>query len=137
MGVGYSKRNYDHKVAGTPRNTREDGTAYVTYAYGAFKLGYQLGGHDESGNGGTSYKNEYIGVSYQVTDDLSVSYNNTESTKLQNGTNMRSEQDWDSISLSYSMGGMTFNVADSDCSNCSYTTGRADDETVVSMSIAF
>tara|TARA_B100001079_G_scaffold182967_1_gene157444 strand:- start:34 stop:291 length:258 start_codon:yes stop_codon:yes gene_type:complete len=84
--------------------------------------------------------NRYIGISYAVSDDLSVSYNTTESRK-----NTAAEayaagsttQDWDSLSASYSMGGMTFNIADSDCSNCSYTNGRTIDETTVSLTVAF
>ena len=81
-----------------------------------------------------SYKNTYMGISYAVSDDLSVSYNSTESRRLSAGW---LEQDWDSISASYSMGGMTINVADSDCGNCSYNSGRKIDETTVSMTIAF
>ena len=47
------------------------------------------------------------------------------------------DQDFDSISVSYSMGGMTINLADADVSNAEYTSGRAVDETSVSLSIAF
>jgi len=135
VGFGYSKRNYDHKVAGTPRNEKHDGTAYATYAYGPLTIGYQVGAVGDSGNGGAAYKNTYMGISYVVSDDLSVSYNNTESRKINAGYTF--DQEWDSISASYSMGGMTFNVADSDCSNCSYSSGRSESETVVSLSIAF
>ena len=135
IGAGYSKRNYDLKVAGTPTNTREDGTAYATYAYGPITVGYQVGAHDTAGNGGAAYKNTYMGISYQISDDLSVSYNNTESRKLNSGYSY--DQDWDSISASYSMGGMTINIADSDCSNCSYGTTQNQDETTVSLTIAF
>ena len=47
------------------------------------------------------------------------------------------EQDFDSFSVSYSMGGMTINLADSDVSNSSYTSGRSVDATSVSLAIAF
>ena len=50
-----------------------------------------------------------------------------------NGT----KQDLDSISLSYSMGGMTINVVDADCSNCSYTANKSQDERAVTLAIAF
>jgi len=137
VGFGYAKRNYDYKVAGTPKQTREDGTVYATYAYGPLTVGYQVGGVGDSGNGGAAYKNNYIGISYAVSDDLSVSYNNTESRKLNAGYTGNTEQEWDSISVSYSMGGMTFNVADSDCTNCSYTAAKSESETVISLGIAF
>ena len=58
-----------------------------------------------------------------------------ESRKRQNGTDI--EQDFDSISVSYTVGGMTIGIADADVSNSSYTSGRAQDETSVSLSIAF
>jgi len=137
MGVGYSVRNYDNKVGGTPNNERHDGTAYATYAYGPVTVGYQVGAHDTAGLGGAGYKNTYMGISYAVSDDLSISYNNTESRKVNQNAWADNAQEWDSISASYSMGGMTINIADSDCSNCSYTAGQSIDETVVSLTIAF
>ena len=47
------------------------------------------------------------------------------------------EQDFDSFSISYSMGGMTININDSDCGNCKYTASKKTDARTVSMSIAF
>ena len=76
-----------------------------------------------------------IGISYKISDDLSVSYNELESRKSQRGTDI--DQEFDSISVSYSMGGMTIGIADADVSNASYTSGRSMDETSVSLSIAF
>ena len=81
------------------------------------------------------YDNRMIGISYKISDDLSVSYNELESRKSSRGTDV--DQDFDSISVSYSMGGMTINLADSDVSNSAYTSGRAVDATSVSLAIAF
>ena len=64
-----------------------------------------------------------IGISYKISDDLSVSYNELESRKSSNSTDV--DQDFDSISVSYSMGGMTINLADSDVSNSAYTRERS------------
>ena len=72
---------------------------------------------------------------YKISDDLSVSYNEMESRKSNNSTDV--DQDFDSISLSYSMGGMTLNIADSDVSNSAYNVGRGVDATSVSLAIAF
>ena len=88
-------------------------------------------------SGDQSYRNDYYGISYAISDDLSLSYNRTESAKHANNQAVRSDQDWDSVSASYSMGGMTINVADSDCGNCSYTSGRSQSETTVSLTVAF
>ena len=76
-----------------------------------------------------------IGISYKISDDLSVSYNELESRYSQRSTDV--DQEFDSISVSYSMGGMTIGIADADVSNSGYTTGRSVEETSVSLSIAF
>jgi len=135
MGAGYAELNYD--VPGI-QDKRTEGTIYATYAYGPLTVGYQVGGVGLQGNGAASYKNTYAGISYAVSDDLSVSYNTTTSRKMTgNGGVNETEQDFDSFSVSYSMGGITFNVADADCSNCSYNAARNIDQTALSMSIAF
>ena len=134
VGAGYSKRNYVYQTSGA--TTREDGTAYATYAYGPVTIGYQVGAQGDSGNGRQAYKNTYMGISYAISDDLSVAYNNTESAKLGSG-GAGITQEWDNISLAYTMGGMTIGVSDSDCGNCSYTSGVSQDETILNLTIAF
>ena len=136
VGVGYAKLNYD--LSSESEQTQHEGTAYATYAIGAFTAGYQVGAVAEQGNGGQSFKNTYMGVSYAVSDDLSISYNNTVARRS-GGAHSAStiEQDFDSISLSYTMGAITLNVADADCGNCSWSSGRKQTERAISMSIAF
>jgi len=135
IGVGYARKNYSWAQTGL--SDYHAATAYLTYAYGPVTLGYQQGVREDGPLGNQGYKNEYFGISYAVSDDLSVSYNRTEANKLSNQLTTRIEQDWDSISASYSMGGMTINVADSDCGNCSFTTARSQSETTVVLSVAF
>ena len=132
VGAGYYRANYNLVGSG---DTKEEGTVYATYAAGPVTVGYQVGAVAGQGANPASYKNQYLGISYAVSDDLSVSYNRTESTKLNAGWQPTST--YDSISLSYSMGGMTINVADADCGNCSYTNAKSQDERSISMSIAF
>ena len=137
VGVGYATLNYTLPTAQT--QTNDQGTAYVKYAYGPLTLGAQIGKVSQQGLGTPTYKNVYYGVSYAVSDDLSISYNIIESTigGHEQAYVAGQEQDFDSISLSYSMGGMTLGIADADCSNCSYTSGRSQDETTISLSVAF
>ena len=68
-----------------------------------------------------------------VNENFSISYgeHNTEKS----GTSV--DQEAESVQASYSMGGMTINLADSDVSNASYTSGRGIDATSVSLAIAF
>ncbi len=135
VGVGYYEQETDSvSTSGTYHS--DEGTAYIKYSTGPVSVGYQKGVVvNSAGSEETQYTNEYIGISYKISDDLSVSYNEIESRKSNNSTDI--DQDFVSISLSYSMGGMTLNIADSDVSNASYNSGRAIDATSVSLAIAF
>ena len=139
VGFGYANleeiRDYTTTVA-PGDDDQQEGTAYVKYAYGPFAVGYQKGAVSV-GTSNTSYVNEMIGVSYSVSDNLSVSYNTMEATRTATD-GLRTEQDFDSFSVGYTMGGMTLSVADADCSKCSYThAGRDQDATSISLSVAF
>ena len=137
VGAGYATLGVvDASTTTVKQGTsdQDEGTAYVTYAYGPVKVGYQIGAVSTGGN--VTYKNQYYGVSYAVSDNISVSYNWIDASKTA-ADGLQTEQDFDSLSASYSMGGMTINLADSDCSNCSYTSARSRDATTVSLAIAF
>jgi len=136
IGVGYA--NLDKYDASTGEIGQEEGTYYVKYATGPVSIGYQRGVvNSSSGTADTMYDNRYMGISYKISDDLSVSYNEMESNKDVSKTGTNIDQDFDSISISYSVGGMVFGIADADVSNSSYTSGRTQEATTVSMSIAF
>jgi outer membrane protein OmpU len=137
VGFGY----YDQDTDGTNAKGdpfQDEGTAYIKYSTGPISVGFQKGAVSLSSAGGasTEYVNDMIGISYKLTDDLSISYNELESEEA-NGTSANVVQDFESISISYSIGGMTIGLADADVSNASYTSGRTMDETSVSLSIAF
>ena len=135
VGVGYYEQETD-SVSGAGTYHADEGTAYIKYSTGPVSVGYQKGVVvNSAGSEETQYVNDYIGISYKISDDLSISYNEIESRKSNNSTDI--DQDFDSISLSYSMGGMTLNIADSDVSNSAYNSGRAVDATSVSLAIAF
>jgi hypothetical protein len=135
VGVGVYEQETDSQVD-TGTYHADEGTAYIKYSTGPVSVGYQKGVVvNSAGAEETQYTNEYVGISYKISDDLSVSYNTIESRKRTNGTDV--DQDFDSISLSYSMGGMTLNIADSDVSNSAYNSGRGVDATSVSLAIAF
>jgi len=135
VGVGYYTQDTDSTVT-TGNYGQDEGTAYIKYSTGPVSVGYQRG--VVAVNGATTnvdYDNRMIGISYKVNDSLSVSYNELESRESKDATDI--DQEFDSISVSYSVGGMTIGIADADVSNASYTSGRSMDETSVSLSIAF
>ena len=134
IGLGGSKQNNTDTTTANDRDVVE-GTAYATYAIGGLKVGAQRGVRDEGGLSSTTYDNEYLGISYAISDNLSISYNEIEGVKNADGVNV--EQDFESISLSYTSGGMTIGVLDADADNASYSSGRTQSARSIQMTVAF
>ena len=135
IGIGYYTQDTEATVT-TGNYGQDEGTAYIKYSTGPVSVGYQRGVvSTQAATSEQMYDNRMIGISYKVSDDLSVSYNELESRSSSRGTDV--DQEFDSISVSYSVGGMTIGIADADVSNAGYNSGRAADETSVSLSIAF
>ena len=133
VGVGYAKLNSTDLTAGDKH--QEEGTAYVKYASGPISVGYQRGAVNVEAAAKAVYINEYIGVSYKVSDNLSLSYNEAESRKSTDTSDQT--QEWDSISLSYTAGGMTLGIVQQEVDNATYTSGRTSEETAIQMTVAF
>lgn len=116
-------------------------TLAATYAVGGFTVGYQWSQENKKVHNGISeYNNDMWGVSFNVNDDLTVSYANAESTQatsLAAGSDVTLEVD--SIQLAYTMGGASFRIAESTVDNAKYATGAANsmDGTTISLALAF
>ena len=134
VGVGYTMLNT--KALTTGERDQEEGTAYVKYSSGPVSVGYQKGAVSVGGIAENIYVNEYIGLSYKISDAISVSYNEIESRKTAD-TAADVVQEWDSISLSYTAGGMTLGIVDQEVDNATYTSGRTSEETAFQMTVAF
>jgi len=112
-------------------------TAGIEYAVGSFTLGYQ---YSEEDNGRATskigYDNTGYGVVFAINDDLSISYNNYEST--QTGTTERTLEAA-SYQIAYSSGGLSIRVAEQSIDNKSYATTAASqrDATTLSVALAF
>ena len=136
LGAGYAELNNSSKeTAAISDKDQTEGTVYAKYSVGAFSLGAQRSIVNQAGANTVTFDTEYLGISYAISDNLSVSYNEIESTKEQSTGEV--EQDLDSISISYTMGGMTIGILDADGDNASYSTGKQQSARSVSMSIAF
>ena len=134
VGVGYAMLN--KKALTTGERDQEEGTAYVKYTSGPISLGYQKGAVAVAGTAENVYINEYLGISYKISDALSVSYNEAESRKTSDA-NGEVVQEWDSVSLSYTAGGMTLGIVQQEVDNSTYTSGRTSEETAFQMTVAF
>jgi len=103
-----------------------------TYAVGSFTVGYQHSDLDY-GTASNSYENDAYGISFAVNDDLSISYGHHESDKGGGGQTQES----DSIQLSYTMGGATIAISESETDNRTYTAGSNQEATLLSVTLAF
>ena len=103
------------------------------YAVGGFTFGAQTSDEDTGATATASYDNIAYGITFQINDDLSVSYGHTESD------NGATTAEADSIQASYTMGGATISIAEVEVNNATYSTASAADKdaTIISLGLAF
>jgi len=138
MDYGVKYTGIDNLTIGAA--TGEDNTAaasvdttnmYVTYTMDSFSVGYQASESDsETANADKDF--EAIGISYAVSEDMSVSLNSStidyENTSL-------SDQEATGISVSYTMGSMTFKANHNTIDNVAGTA--TSDKSGYAMSLGF
>jgi hypothetical protein len=131
----------DEDAASTTTGNRTQYAYGATYAINRVTLGYQVtrDNQQSSADSATSYyENDMWGVSFNINDDLSISYGNHESTRqLTNSTSVTAEAE--SLQIAYSMGGASIRLAESSVDNGSYTSTTTNDRdgTTLSLSLAF
>ena len=129
LTVGYAQD--DNGLSGT--SEIEYDTAYVKYAFGSFTVGFQEGEQDQKG--ATTSDDEYsaFGISYQVNDDLSVSYNTSE-RDFGDGDN---DQESEAMQLSYTTGGVTIAAALAEVKNVGGSANAQDDIEGFEIDVSF
>jgi len=129
LTVGYAAG--EANAEGGTNNT-DNTTMYVKYAYGPVTVGIQ-----ESEIDSTAATNddefEAMGITYQVSDDLTIGY--TESSY--NDGNLATDQENSNLSAAYTMGGMTLSVAMAEEKNRGGSTAAADDVKGYAINLAF
>ena len=98
LTLGYAQGDSE-EVSGTTQN---DSTMYIKYVYGPVTVGYQVSERDVNAAASDLETNAY-GITYAVSDNISVAYHTSETTKDTN-TNA---QESTGLSASYTMGSMT------------------------------
>ena len=119
--------------------------AGFTFAYGPVTVGLQkMGEFTGSQTAGNTeyYDNEAFGISFNVNDNLSISYGEFESRRHKVGsgtTNKTVIGNTESFQVAYTMGGMSLKLAESSVSNASYSTASANDHDgrTIALSLAF
>ena len=139
-GVAEENRSTAPSQIGAYSDKPWEATAYAKYAIGGITIGYQEAAEDPGKSdigGAQEYESSNLAISFQVNDDLTVSYSDFESVKSLNNDNADIVMDIDSINVSYSMGAMSVRIQDSDASNANYTTGTDEEHTEINVSLSF
>ena len=108
-------------------------TLGFTYAFGPATVGYQLNDQDDSAAGGTDLETEIFGISFMVNDNFSLSYGEHNTDKA----NASVDQEIESIQASYSMGGVSINLKDSEGSGIANTAAQTAETTEILVVFAF
>ena len=129
LTIGYGAD--DNGLSGTSKLETE--TMYAKYAFGSFTVGVQES--EQTQSGGTASDDEFsaIGVTYQVSDDLTIGYHSSE---RQFGDQTQ-DQESANLSASYTTGGMTIAVAHVSMDNVGGSTAARDDIDGFEIDVSF
>lgn len=110
-------------------------TIGATYAFGPVKIGYQINDEDDSDTTSTTtdLETEIYSIAFMVNDNLSISYGEHNSDEAGSAV----DQEISSIQASYSMGGMTLNIKDSEVTGLSNVADQNHDTTEILLTFAF
>jgi len=109
---------------------QDEETFFATYAYGPLSIGYQVADID---NGTDSYDTDVYGVSFNINDSLSVSYQYGET----DGSNASyATAEFEGISAAYNIGPMAISFTDNSGKSMNGTT-EDDDNRELNLSMSF
>jgi len=134
--VGYSQVDQFQNTTAISAD-KEENVIGAKYAVGGFTVGYQRSVEDTGrATTNTEYENTAYGITFNVSDDLSIGYNHVESD-VSGTTSVTAEAD--SIQAAYTMGGATIRIAEVDVKNQAYSTAAGTDveSTIISLGLAF
>ena len=146
-GYSVTERPTDNKAGAQadPNSDKEEAVGGVIFTVGPVSLGAQASaewlGNEQTATDVAGYRNVGYGISFNVNDDLSLSYGKNESKKgfvsLEQGAQVISEVE--SFQIAYTMGGAAIKIAKTDVVNQNYTTGTGAerDGMTFALSLAF
>ena len=135
FGVGQSTTDVkDGKATSTDIDTI---IGYANYTVGPVTIGYTQGETSGGAAGHDMHQMEAYGIVFAVNENLSVSFNNHETTyaKTSGNTDITSEKD--GIAIAYSMGGASVKVQQNNSDGSTSSSTVSEDRTEVNLSLAF
>jgi hypothetical protein len=132
LTIGFAAMDDDSSA--TTASHVSDSTMYVKYVYGSATLGYQQSEGD-SDTDSEDVETTAYGISYAVSDELSISYG-ASTAETPNDTADK-DQEASAISASYTSGGMTIGAAMGSVDNVGNVDATDEDTYEISVSFAF
>ena len=122
-----------YEGGGTSGKDLDEETYFATYAYGPLSIGYQVADED---NGTTNYDTDIYGVSFNVNDALSVSYQYGETSGYAAGITSK----YEGFSAAYNIGPMAIKFTDNSAKNQNGITSgvsKDDNNRELNLSMSF
>ena len=129
LTVGYAVQEDDGAAT-----VVDDSTMYVKYVYGSITAGYQKSEGDSTTDS-ADVETEAYGISYAVSDEISVSYGSHTAETPNNSSDK--DQEASAVSASYVAGGMTIKASVGSVDNVGGVDATDRDTYEISMSFAF
>tara|TARA_B100001123_G_scaffold405187_1_gene495309 strand:- start:39 stop:1076 length:1038 start_codon:yes stop_codon:yes gene_type:complete len=147
LGYSVSERDGANKAGNNAdaNSDHEEGVAGAIFTIGPMKIGAQataeFTGAEQTAGDVFGYRNIAYGVSFNISDNLSVSYGEMESKRgyVSGDGGEPVVMTLESYQLAYTMGGATIKIAETEGDNLKYATGTGNskDATTVALSLAF
>ena len=130
LAVGYSDTDNDGLVT-----DNSEVTAALNYTMGSVSVGYQQSSVNNNG-GSTGAEVKAYGIALNVNENLSVSYSVNENEKT-NASAAHVTEESTGIQAAYSMGSASVRLAVNEADNVGGTAGNTNENTELSLALAF
>ncbi len=131
LSIGYAVGEYEETAA---IGDQDVSTVWIKYAYGPVTVSYQESEEDAT-TAANSNDSEEWGISYAVSDDLSISYGeHTHNDGLDSSAN---DQESTGMSISYTMSGVTIAASFNETANADNSSAEDNEGYEINMSFAF
>jgi len=129
LTIGYAVD--DNGLSGTSKLETE--TMYAKYAFGSFTVGVQESEQEQSGATTSDDTMSIHGITYQVSDDLTIGYHASD----REFGDKSAEEESKSIQAAYTQGGMTIKAQHVSMDNVGGSTAARDDIDGYKVSVSF
>ncbi len=122
--------------AAAAANDQQASMAQIIYSAGPVAVGYGEWYVDEK-DGAVDYSATGFGISFNVNDDLSISYGELTDTREANGATKALDTDMSSMQIAYSMGSMSIKAKRVETDNPYHTSSKTEENSEISLSFSF